>query len=193
MSLRDRRRQQTAEEIEQAAIALFERDGFTETTIEQIAELAGVAPRTFFRYFPTKEAVLFRDHAEQLEAFRQALMSVPAGSPPVARVRDAMWAVQRVREDSAVALVRARLMGEVPELRAHHTALLEAYEVLVVEALLPAAADMSAIIEANVIAGAVFGALRALDRVEGREDSPPDLDLFHQAFAFLERLDVATS
>jgi AcrR family transcriptional regulator len=46
-----------------AALSLFARDGFDATTTDQISEAAGVSPRTFFRYFPTKESVVFhRDH-----------------------------------------------------------------------------------------------------------------------------------
>jgi AcrR family transcriptional regulator len=188
-TLRDRRRRQTAEEIERAAIALFERDGYAATTVERIAAAAGIAPRTFFRYFPTKEAVLFRDHAENVERFRRALAATPAGTAPVARIRTAMWETQLPREESEVALVRARLMAEVPELRAYHGSLVEAYEAAAAEALLPPGADARATIEAHVVAGAIFGALRALDRVHGREDAPPDTDLFLQAFAVLARLD----
>jgi AcrR family transcriptional regulator len=40
--------------IEDAALALVGRDGFVATTAEQIAETAGISPRTFFRYCPTK-------------------------------------------------------------------------------------------------------------------------------------------
>jgi AcrR family transcriptional regulator len=46
-----------------AALELFARDGFDATHSDRIAERAGVSPRTFFRYFPTKESVVFhRDH-----------------------------------------------------------------------------------------------------------------------------------
>ncbi|WP_240746903.1 TetR family transcriptional regulator [Cryptosporangium phraense] len=53
--LRERRRLATSAEIEAAAFALFEQRGSEHTTVDDIAAAAGVSPRTFFRYFPTKE------------------------------------------------------------------------------------------------------------------------------------------
>ncbi|MFK4762640.1 TetR family transcriptional regulator [Microbacterium sp. ZW T5_45] len=53
--LRERRRLQTYASISDVAIELFERSGVDGTTVEQIADAAGVSPRTFFRYFRTKE------------------------------------------------------------------------------------------------------------------------------------------
>ena len=51
------------ESLIDAALELFARDGFEATHSDRIAERAGVSPRTFFRYFPTKESVVFhRDH-----------------------------------------------------------------------------------------------------------------------------------
>jgi AcrR family transcriptional regulator len=58
-SRRERQVATTRRAILDAARALIDLHGFAETTVDQIAELADVAPRTFFRYFPTKEAVLF--------------------------------------------------------------------------------------------------------------------------------------
>src|SRR6202790_1356211 len=43
----------------EAALNLFSANGYEQTTTDEIAESAGVSPRTFFRYFPTKESVLF--------------------------------------------------------------------------------------------------------------------------------------
>ncbi|WP_344648523.1 TetR/AcrR family transcriptional regulator [Cryptosporangium japonicum] len=54
-SLRERRRLATAAEIEATALELFARSGSEHTTVDDIAAAAGVSPRTFFRYFPTKE------------------------------------------------------------------------------------------------------------------------------------------
>lgn len=61
-----------------AAQRLFTENGFEETTVEQIAEAADIAPRTFFRYFATKEAVLFAELDEAREELLTALEGRPA-------------------------------------------------------------------------------------------------------------------
>jgi AcrR family transcriptional regulator len=58
-SLRERRRLRTRRAIQAQALQLFAEKGFQATTIEEIAAAAEMAPRTFFRYFPTKEEVVF--------------------------------------------------------------------------------------------------------------------------------------
>src|SRR4029453_7362134 len=59
LSLRERRRLRTRRTIQAQALRLFADKGFQATTIEEIAAAAEMAPRTFFRYFPTKEEVVF--------------------------------------------------------------------------------------------------------------------------------------
>jgi AcrR family transcriptional regulator len=74
-------RQQTKERLQQSALELFHQDGFASTSVAQIAEAAGVTERTFFRYFPSKEAVLFQDYESRLEWFRAALAVRPDDEP----------------------------------------------------------------------------------------------------------------
>ena len=57
-SLRDRQRAQIMADIRRAAFRLFIDRGYDAVTTEEIASAAGVSPRTFFRYVPTKEELL---------------------------------------------------------------------------------------------------------------------------------------
>lgn len=72
MGLRERRYQRTSRDIRDAALDLFERQGFAGTTVDQIAEKAGISPRTFFRHCASKEDALLLDDegtdAELLDA-----------------------------------------------------------------------------------------------------------------------------
>src|SRR6201988_388636 len=72
------RRQSTHEALRQAALKSFPRDGFANVTVTELAAEAGVTERTFFRHFPTKEAVLFEDYETQLDWLAKALAKRPA-------------------------------------------------------------------------------------------------------------------
>lgn len=78
MSLRERNRLQTRVAIEAAALELFRDRGFDRTTVGDIADRAGISPRTFFRYFPSKDHVIFTDHAAALAELRGRLRSALA-------------------------------------------------------------------------------------------------------------------
>jgi AcrR family transcriptional regulator len=62
------------------ALYLFETRGFDATTAEDIAQSAGISRRTFFRYFPVREDVLFSDHAAYLLLVEQRLRA-SSGEP----------------------------------------------------------------------------------------------------------------
>ncbi|MGE0058134.1 MAG: TetR family transcriptional regulator [Dehalococcoidia bacterium] len=79
-SLRKRHLDRTRQSIIEAAYELFHERGFAATTVDDIAERADVAPRTFFRYFPTKESVLF-SHQGKLQAIRERLAERPLDEP----------------------------------------------------------------------------------------------------------------
>ena len=72
------RRRSTHEALRQAALKSFARKGFANVTVTELAREAGVTERTFFRHFPTKEAVLFQDYETQLEWLAEALAQRPA-------------------------------------------------------------------------------------------------------------------
>jgi AcrR family transcriptional regulator len=76
-NLHELRRLSTREALRQAALASFASKGFSNVTVTELAREAGVTERTFFRHFPTKEAVLFKDYETQVEWLADALARRP--------------------------------------------------------------------------------------------------------------------
>jgi AcrR family transcriptional regulator len=70
---RERRRAETRERLFRAALDLFAKRGFLETTVEDITEAADVGKGTFFNYFPTKEHVLATFGAQRLAEIERAV------------------------------------------------------------------------------------------------------------------------
>lgn len=81
-SLRQRHADRTRTALVDAALDLFDEHGFAATTVDQIAARADVAPRTFFRYFATKEAVVYHDAADVVGRMCETLLDRPAPEPP---------------------------------------------------------------------------------------------------------------
>ena len=102
----------------QHALRLFREQGYSQTTVEQIAEAAEVSPSTFFRYFPAKEDVVLQDDFDPIAIAK--FEALPPGMHPVAALRAAIretfaevpaWQIEQWRE-------LTRLTMSVPELRA---------------------------------------------------------------------------
>jgi AcrR family transcriptional regulator len=81
--LRQRKKDSSRQAIEDAAWELFAEQGYDDTSINDIAERANVAPRTFFRYFPTKEAVMYPQFEELLVSVRDEFHRRPADEPVI--------------------------------------------------------------------------------------------------------------
>jgi AcrR family transcriptional regulator len=85
MSLRERKKRLAQATIEEAALRLFEQKGYEQTSIQDIADAVMMSPRTFFRYFSSKEEVLFEPlHMVQREGLRLLQQVVPTESPHAA-------------------------------------------------------------------------------------------------------------
>src|ERR1700743_293572 len=78
INLHELRRRSTHEALRRVALAQFADRGFANVTVTQLATEAGVTERTFFRHFPSKEAVLFQDYDTHLEWLAGALAQRPA-------------------------------------------------------------------------------------------------------------------
>ena len=76
LGLRDRKKIQTRDTIRRESMRLFKANGYANTTVEQIAEAAEIAPSTFFRYFPTKESLVMANELDKVMI--EALAAQPA-------------------------------------------------------------------------------------------------------------------
>jgi AcrR family transcriptional regulator len=70
---RQRRSAETRESLFRAALELFARKGFAETTVEDITEAADVGKGTFFNYFPSKDHILLAFGEMQLSKLESAI------------------------------------------------------------------------------------------------------------------------
>ncbi len=90
LSWREQKRARLRLDLMRAAVDLMKEHGFDGTTVEQIAQRAGTSPATFFRYFRTKEDVLFGDTPDRLEALRRTLAAADRSQSPVLVIEQAM-------------------------------------------------------------------------------------------------------
>src|SRR3712207_126969 len=118
--LRERKKLRTRKAIADAALRLFERRGYDATTITDIAAAADIAPRTFFAYFPSKEAVVFDGIAADLDALAVRLRDRHEGETVFDALR--AWIADHLDDPEhggPAGERRRRLIRETPSLRDH--------------------------------------------------------------------------
>jgi AcrR family transcriptional regulator len=124
-SRRERKKQATREAIHAAAFGLAEERGLVGVTVDAIAERADVGRRTFFRYFPAKESVLFHDIDSQIQATIDALAARPPDEPPfVALVTVLRESAGRFGADVDKRRLLAKVAHECDNLLVHHRAVI---------------------------------------------------------------------
>jgi AcrR family transcriptional regulator len=118
-SLRERTRQAMKAEVAAVAVRLFVEHGFEAVTTSQIAAAAGISPRSFFRYFPTKEDVLLGDLRAAGERVKAALEARPARESAWEAITQAfrVLAEQPMYPAEEMATM-ARIIVESPSIRA---------------------------------------------------------------------------
>jgi mycofactocin system transcriptional regulator len=121
-------------ELELIALRLFTANGFDETTVEQIAEQAGVSARTFFRYFDSKTAVLWHAFDDEVRNLRAALAEIPPSIPLLDAIRQAVVSVNRYTAADVPELRhRINLISTVPALQASAAPHYDAWERAIID------------------------------------------------------------
>jgi AcrR family transcriptional regulator len=119
IGLRERKKLRTRAELSDAAFRLFAERGFDETTVEDIVEQVEVSPRTFFRYFDSKEDVVIGFFDDLGLELRGMLAARPPEEPSFTAVRAALGSLIDLYEERQDRVVAAkRLAHETPSIRA---------------------------------------------------------------------------
>jgi AcrR family transcriptional regulator len=143
ISLRQRKKLATRRALRRVALDLVAERGFAHVTVEDIAEAADVSPRTFFNYFPSKEAALFGADPERVTALRDRLSHQAPGETALEALRVVLVAEARALADElgdlggdpAEWLRRMKAAHVDPHLRVASAAHMATVECVVADAL----------------------------------------------------------
>ncbi|QCQ15288.1 TetR/AcrR family transcriptional regulator [Microbacterium sp. RG1] len=104
------------DDVVAAALDLFARQGFEATSVDQIAQAAGISRSTFFRQFGGKDDVVFADHELLLDKLRTYLAR-PHENPWEAVCEASMQVYRHFAADPELARRRYTVVRDVPALR----------------------------------------------------------------------------
>jgi AcrR family transcriptional regulator len=162
--LRERKKQRTRQQIIDAAMGLFAERGYHATTIADIAAAADVAPRTFFSYFPSKEAVVFHNVDRDLDGLAGALRDRLPGETTFDALRrfiGTMFDERTADEDEA--LLRKRLCREDEGLSNFQGGVMARVQELLLEAIADDLGDPKEALRPRLVAAAAVAALTSLE------------------------------
>jgi len=180
---RERKRRQTRERIEQAAMNLFLERGFDATTIEDVAEHAGVSKRSFFDYFPSKEDVVFAWQDSFAEHLMAAIASRPADEPVVRAVQYGLVsAITSAADERALRL--GELIRRTPVLQARDQLKYAKLEAKLTEALGARSRSEEERGRMRLLSAVVMGGLRVGGELWAVQPPGTSLEAFgHRFFA----------
>jgi AcrR family transcriptional regulator len=188
--LRERKKAETRAALQNAALRLADELGPEKVTVEAVAEAAGVSPRTFFNYFPSKEAAILGTQSPGSWTVLDELKERPASEAPLDALRASFVGVaDRMEADPDRWVVRQRLVHRYPDLAARWAAYMARFERdLVVEIARRIKLDPDHDTYPAVVVGAAMAAARVARTVW--QDQPeshkvPLATLFDEVFTHL--------
>jgi AcrR family transcriptional regulator len=178
--LRQRKRIRTKQMVQKEALRLFADKGYEQTTVDDIAHAAAMSPRTFFRYFPTKEDVALWDEYDELPV--HDLLRIRPGDDAltqlILRVRDMFE--ELYRKDPDLLLARTKLSFTVPEVRARffdqQLTMLGPYVARIADFINVPRDDLHLPVTLAAFYSALFVAMERWQRNDGRDDLMRQLD-----------------
>jgi AcrR family transcriptional regulator len=152
-----RKKERIRRELGQAAMRLFVEHGYDGTTIEEIAAAVEISPRTFYRYFPTKEHLVTTLARTSMTSFCAELTARPDDEPLLESVRAAIVAAygDYWRDVDHLRAV-LRLLRDTPALRARWLDEAHHQQLQVADVLAPRLGDKPGGLRSTIVAGAVI-------------------------------------
>jgi len=186
---REQKKRETMQRIAMTGLLLFVRKGFDQTTLDEIAAEAGIARRTFFHYFKSKEDVLlaYMDGGGFANMLRAALLAEPTDQTPLSAIYESLQKTLGVQQTD-VATEVDRLLHSTDALRARMQAGAVETERIVFETLCERWPDADKV-SLRMAAMAGIGAMRVAKeawRQDGRKT--PLADYLRESFGALEGL-----
>lgn len=179
---RERKRRQTRRRIAESAIKLFASDGYEATTLDAIAEAAGISRRTFFYYFSSKEEVLAAWQQGLPEAFRDAVLEQSPDRLPIQVVQTALLGLLE-NFDAHQAVIVNQIVHSSEQLRAVNQAKYLQMEQTVFGALCELWPQAKRRKSLRMVAVVTVGALRlAIDEWTEEKGKKPLVDYLKQSF-----------
>lgn len=118
IGLRERKKQRTHDDLQEVALRLFTERGYHDVTVEEIAAEAVVAPRTFYRYFSSKEDLVLGSVDELIDAITAAFQARPADEPVMTSIRSIVLDLTgQYAHDVETNRVRTAIVAASPELQ----------------------------------------------------------------------------
>jgi AcrR family transcriptional regulator len=184
--LRERKRRETSARIIEKGLKLFVKNGYEGTTLDAIAEAAGISRRTFFYYFKSKEDVLLAAHDSGFrQALRPAMLAESRSQAPLEAAQKCLVKLAS-RYETRESIVYDRLMQSTDALRARKEAVFVETEQILLEAmceLWPAPGRHDGL---RLVAMVAMGTLRlALEKWKQTNAAHPLAYHVRQSFALL--------
>lgn len=186
--LRERKRHETFERIMEKGLKLFVKNGYEATTLDAIAQAAGISRRTFFYYFKSKEDILLAArHSGFQEALRPAMLDEDPDQSPLEAVQKCLVKLAS-RYETKEFIIFDRLMELTELLRARKEAVFVETEQILLEAmceLWPSPARRDGL---RLVAMVAMGTLRlALDKWRQNDAAHPLAYYVRQSFTLLAK------
>jgi AcrR family transcriptional regulator len=188
-TLLERRHEQTRGAIAEAAVALFAQRGFADTTMEDVADAAGVSRRTAYRHFPSKDDLVFEHPHRWLVHFNEQVADEQPGETQRARCRRALLATARhIQAHAGPILAAYAVMLATPSLRGYNGRTEDEWFSRYLSLLTPSGTvEADRALQIATVAGALVGTTKTLVAVWAAGQPHADMETLTRAV--LDQLD----